>query len=175
MSDYSIMRAKKNAELQNAMSNVRKDLYEWKPSSPNLFKHQIKTNPIVYQTPPSSVRLKSIESNKSSNTIKRSDSMKDLKQQKKFLDLNIEDLNNIDDTTSNNEEKLYLNSARNLSLLAVRKDQNEIDKYLELKLNSKQQDANNILELDLSQCNLKSTKNLQKVKNYFNYIKSNLS
>ena len=60
-------------------------------------------------------------------------------------------------------------------MLAVRKDQNEIDRYLELKLNSKQQDANNILELDLSQCNLKSTKNLQKVKNYFNYIKSNLS
>ena len=51
-------------------------------------------------------------------------------------------------------------------MLAVRKDQNEIDKYLELKLNSKQQDANNILELDLSQCNLKSTKNLQKVKKF---------
>jgi len=76
MSEYSIMRSKKNAEMLNAMANVRKDLYEWKPSSPNFFKHT-KTNS---QLPPPQ-RLKSIDSLSSQSTsLKRSDSMKDLNQ-----------------------------------------------------------------------------------------------
>ena len=31
MTDYKNMRLKKNADLLNAMANVRKDLYDWKP------------------------------------------------------------------------------------------------------------------------------------------------
>ena len=33
MADYKAIRMKKNAELENAMSNVKKDLYDWKPPS----------------------------------------------------------------------------------------------------------------------------------------------
>ena len=37
MSDYKSMRSKKNAETQNAMSTVRKDLYDWKRTA-NMLK-----------------------------------------------------------------------------------------------------------------------------------------
>jgi hypothetical protein len=33
MADYKTLRLKKNAELENAMSNIKKDLYNWKPPS----------------------------------------------------------------------------------------------------------------------------------------------
>lgn len=33
MADYKTIRLKKNAEIENAMSNVKKDLYDWKPPS----------------------------------------------------------------------------------------------------------------------------------------------
>ncbi len=31
MTDYNALRMKKNAEIQHALTNVRRDLYEWKP------------------------------------------------------------------------------------------------------------------------------------------------
>lgn len=142
MSEYSLMRSKKNAEMLNAMANVRKDLYEWKPNSPNFFKLSKHNPQFQQQLPPPSQRLKSIESaSNRSGSVKRSDSMKDLNQKtsnkaqstrahstkyKTNSDLNVEDMNihNLNDS----DEKLYLSSARNSSLFTItKKTRNEIE------------------------------------------------
>lgn len=131
------MRLKKNAEMQYAISNVRKDLYEWKSSS--AASSSSMTGSKTRLAPPQ--RLKSIESGGKTSSLKRSDSMKDLdskthsakplptRAQSSQLKLTDLDDVNINDLGESNE-KLYLNSARNSSLLAVRKTQLEIESDL---------------------------------------------
>jgi hypothetical protein len=82
MSDYKSMRRKKNAELQNAMSGVRKDLYDWKQAA-TVFKLNRdtssaslsgRTTPQPVQPPPPP-KLKSLDTNK---ILKKTSSMKEL-------------------------------------------------------------------------------------------------
>jgi hypothetical protein len=86
MSDYKSMRMKKNRELEEALTNVKKDLYDWKPPTTNLFKpsinkdvtsqNQLNRQPSatpLFPAPPT--RIKSLES---TLKLKRTNSLKDL-------------------------------------------------------------------------------------------------
>jgi hypothetical protein len=80
MSDYKSVRRKKNAELQNAMSSVRKDLYDWKQAAAVLkLNREVssaslsgRTTPQAPQPPP---KLKSLDTTK---LLKKTSSLKEL-------------------------------------------------------------------------------------------------
>jgi hypothetical protein len=72
MSDYKSTRLKKNAEIMNAMANIRKDLYEWKAPT-NLYK--INSNSSGMTTNSSAQRLQSLDSSNSASTFKRTNSL----------------------------------------------------------------------------------------------------
>lgn len=77
MSDYNSLRLKRNAEIQNAMANVRKDLYAWKPSAP---KNIVKLTTRKVYAPP--LRLESLESASGPLSTKRSESVENVNQPK---------------------------------------------------------------------------------------------
>jgi hypothetical protein len=71
MSDYKTTRLKKNAEIMNAMANIRKDLYEWKPPT-NVFKTNNSNGMTSNLT---TQRLQSFDSSNSASTFKRTGSL----------------------------------------------------------------------------------------------------
>jgi hypothetical protein len=84
MSDFKSLRLKKNAELQNAMSSVRKDLYDWKQaatvlklnresSSAGLTGRSAQSH--AHAPPQAPPKLKSLDA---SRLTKRTSSLKDL-------------------------------------------------------------------------------------------------
>ena len=71
MTDYNSLRSRRKLELQNAMNNVRKDLYDWKPAN--------KPEKIISKTviiKPSLVRLKSLDDFSNSDSSKRNENPK---------------------------------------------------------------------------------------------------
>lgn len=72
MADYKSTRLKKNAEIMNAMANIRKDLYEWKPPT-NLYK--INSNSSGMTSNSSAQRLQSFDSSNSASAFKRTNSL----------------------------------------------------------------------------------------------------
>jgi hypothetical protein len=151
MSDFNSLRLKKKAELQNALTNVRKDLYEWKSLSnttKNTFKpvnKQLSSRETMNIS--TSVRLKSLDSPGRPLSSKRSESLVDLTHSaKKAINLNqivnrpqsdkfekneknIEYGSN-EFLTNFGEDRVYLNSARNNTRIAPRASQKELDNEL---------------------------------------------
>jgi hypothetical protein len=70
MADYKAIRLKKNAELENAMSNIKKDLYDWKPPS-----NTVKINSFSKL---SHSKFKSLDPNVREATLIRSGSLRDI-------------------------------------------------------------------------------------------------
>jgi len=70
MADYKTLRLKKNAELESAMSNIKKDLYNWKPPS-----NTVKIN---NYSKSSNVKLKSLDPSVRETMLIRSGSLRDI-------------------------------------------------------------------------------------------------
>ena len=142
--DFKSMRLKKNENLANAMENVRKDLYEWKPirNVYNINKNKVSSA----NYPPQ--KLKSLET-PLSPILKRSDSLNELnktnsirnsgKSKKSFesganvpknetSDFRNDFLKNFRGSVNDlNEDKFYLNSFREST---VNRNPEEIEKEL---------------------------------------------
>ena len=151
MSDYNSLRLKRNAELQNAMANVRKDLYDWKPQKPAP-----KNNVYKLVQPP--LRLKSLDSMSGGPfTLKHTESVENIgskirnlniisgrpQSAEKSLKNNIKNVKKFeflasfnDNTTLNldHEEKVYLTSARNNNNTALNMAPKRNQKELETEL-----------------------------------------
>ena len=110
MSDYNSLRLKKNVELQNAMANVRKDLYEWKSSSVNRNLFKLNSKSIMSMQPAPPVRLKSLDSPGRPCSSKLSESLLDLNQQKVLTNSNDNQKNSrklVDKQAANNDLDLF--------------------------------------------------------------------
>lgn len=195
--DYKSTRLRRNAELASAVSNVRKDLYDWKQAvggtkqtTTNSRPASGRTTPSFPQPPP---KLKSLNTN---SLVKKTTSLKDLnvrakKQSKELGTKNAADVINpdvdydqiyLDRPVSSNKsefltafggiggskredsdvtnERAYLSSRQSVRDAASR-DPATLDQELVIKLNKKE--SLSVNEMDLSQFNLKSMKNLEKV------------
>ncbi len=146
MSDYNSLRLKRNAQIQNALSNVRNDLYEWKSSSSKINTSKPFQNRPSY-TPP--LRLKSLDSIESAESL--SSTSNNRFGSNSNLNLNparkverappplpppaapsapVEFLSTFDTSLDllQTKEKVYLNSARKGNRpLVTKKNQNELE------------------------------------------------
>ena len=73
VSDYKTIRLKKNAEIDNAMANVKKDLYNWKQAS-----NMLKINKQSSGSTASTHKLSLYETNLKKDSLIRSGSLRDI-------------------------------------------------------------------------------------------------